>query len=585
MAVTYATTPVRSFQPGRWLKANAMSIIVIGLVIFLVFVPISRLLISSFQLGHPAFPDGWTLSNYESAFAAENFYVTLARTFWIAAVGTAISLTLAVMLAWLVERTDMPFRNLAWVIVLIPMAVPGILFAMGWNLLLAPKSGAVNVFLRDMLAGVGLSMEQGPINLYSVGGLIFLDGIRGVTTIFLMVVGSFRMMDPTLEEAARVSKAGRVATFFKVTLPALSPAILAAGMFSFILSMESFEAALAVGLPGGVFVLSTLIYFTTRVQPPPDYGLGAVFGVIFMVIMILLLIGYRRAVRHSERYSTITGKGFRPRIISIGKWRYPAFCLFLAYFVIAVVLPFAILLWVSLMPSYRPPSLDVLHLLTFKNFMTVFADEAILKVIWNTLELMLITATATMILAFFVSWMIVRGHGSGKALLDLLVFIPLAVPGIVIAMALLIAYLSPPLNYLGIYGTIWILVIGLAVSYLPFCTRLMNAAIIQIHKDLEQAAQVSGVTLFRTLIFITLPLLFPAFVAGWIWVAVHSLRAFAIPLMLSGRHNQVFAVMLWEYWEKSMPVACAMGVLLIIALIPLTLVLRRFISQLSRQQG
>ena len=562
-----------------------MSIIVIGLVIFLVFVPISRLLISSFQLGHPAFPDGWTLSNYESAFTAENFYITLARTFWIAAVGTVISLALAVLLAFLVERTDMPFRNLAWVMILIPMAIPGILFAMGWNLLLAPKSGAVNVFLRDVLSMVGGSPgDQGPVNLYSVGGLIFLDGIRGVTTIFLMVVGSFRMMDPTLEEAARVSKASRITTFFKVTLPALSPAILAAGMYSFILSMESFEAALAVGLPGGVFVLSTLIYFTTRVQPPPDYGLGAVFGVIFMAIMILLLILYRRAVNHAERFSTITGKGFRPRIISIGKWRYPAFFLFLAYFVIAVVLPFAILAWVALLPSYRPPSLDVLHLLTFKNFAAVFQDPAIWKVLWNTLVLMLITATVTMLLAFFVSWMIVRGHGKGKTALDILVFVPLAVPGIVIAMALMIAYLSPPLNYLRIYGTIWILVVGLAVTYLPFCTRLMNAAIVQIHKDLEHAAQVSGAKLFRTLVVVTLPLLMPAFIAGWIWVAVHSLRAFAIPLMLAGRNNQVFAVLLWEYWEKSMPVACAMGVLLILALIPLTLLLRKFISQINRQQ-
>jgi iron(III) transport system permease protein len=585
MAVTFPVAQVQSLRPWRWIKINGLSVFIVGLVIFLVFVPITRMLISSFQIGHPAFPDGWTLSNYEAAFTAENFYVTLARTFWIAGVGTAISLSLAILLAWLVERTDMPFRNFAWVIVLIPMAIPGILFAMGWNLLLAPKSGTVNVFLREILGGVGLTLEQGPVNLYSVGGLIFLDGIRGVTTIFLMVVGSFRMMDPTLEEAAWVSKAGRMAIFFKVTLPAMTPAILAAGMYSFITSMESFEAALAVGLPGGVFVLSTLIYFTTRFQPPPDYGLGAVFGVIFMVIMLLLLFAYRRVVRHSERFSTITGKGFRPRIISIGKWRYPALCLFLVYFVIAVLLPFAILLWVSLMPSYRVPSWDVLHLVSLKNFIAVFQDPEVYKAIWNTILLMLLSATATMLLAFFVSWMIVRGHAAGKSLLDILVFLPLAIPGIVIAMALSLAYLSAPFRYLGIYGTVWILVMGLAVSYLPFCTRLMNAAIMQIHKDLEQAALVSGATLFRTLMVVTLPLLLPAFIAGWIWVAVHALRAFAIPLMLSGAQNQVFAVLLWERWERSMPQACAMGVLLILALIPLTILLRRFISQLNRQQA
>ena len=142
MSLAYPDAPVRLAVAGKWIKKNAMSIIVIGIVLFLVFVPISRLLISSFQLGHPAFPDAWTLSNYTSAFTADNFYVILARTFWIAAVGTAISLSLAVFLAWLVERTDMPFRNLAWVIILVPMAIPAILFAMGWNLLLAPNSGA-----------------------------------------------------------------------------------------------------------------------------------------------------------------------------------------------------------------------------------------------------------------------------------------------------------------------------------------------------------------------------------------------------------------------------------------------------------
>jgi len=568
----------------EWLRGNALALVVISVVIFLVFVPMTRLLISSFQLGHPAFPDGWTTSNYADALSAENFYSALGRTFWIAAVGAVFSLSLAVVLAFLVERTDMPFRNLAWTVVLIPMAIPGILFAMGWNLLLAPKSGAVNVFLRDILAVFGSTGDVGPVNIYSVGGLIFLDSIRGVTTIFLMVVGSFRMMDPTLEEAARTSKAGRLVTFFKVTLPALTPAILAAGIYSFIQGMESFEAALAVGMPGGVFVLSTLIYFTTRVQAPVDYGLAAVFGVVFMLLMILLLIVYRRAIRHAERFSTVTGKGFRPRTISIGKWRYPALCIFLLYFLVAVALPFGILLWVSVMPSYRPPSLEALHLITFKSYLTVFNDPRVYRVLWNTVVLMLITATATMLIAFFVSWMIVRGRGAGKALLDLLVFIPLAIPGIVIAIALMMAYLTPPLNYLGIYGTIWILVLGLAVSYLPFCTRLMNASIVQISKDLEQAAQVSGATLFRTLIFVTLPLLFPAFAAGWIWVAVHTLRAFAIPLMLASRNNQVFAVLLWEYWENSMPIACAMGVLLIVALIPLTLVLRRLITQLSRQQ-
>jgi iron(III) transport system permease protein len=198
---------------------------------------------------------------------------------------------------------------------------------------------------------------------------------------------------------------------------------------------------------------------------------------------------------------------------------------------------------------------------------------------------MFATATATMVLAFFVSWIIIRAGGKWKGFLDALVFMPLSVPGVVIALALLMAYLTPPLNSFGIYGTIWILVLGLMVIYLPFSTRLMNGAIVQLHKELEEAAHVSGATKFRTLIYVTLPLLFPAFAAGWVWVAVHALRAFPIPLMLAGRNNMVFSVLLWESWEEATAQAAAMGVILIIVLFPMTLLMRRFITQISGQQG
>jgi iron(III) transport system permease protein len=509
------------------IRSNAALIVVTAILLFMVLIPVVRLLINSFQLGHPAVPQGWTTGNYVTALSMPIFYEALGTTIGIAAVGTFVTLSLSVLLAWLVERTDMPLRNLAWTLILIPMAIPGVLFAMGWGLLLAPKTGAINVLIRGGLDFVGLHLTEGPINVYSLGGLIFLDGVRGVTTVFLMVVGSFRMMDPSLEEAARVSKASGIATFFQVTLPALLPAILAAGMYSFISSMESFEAPLAVGLPGGIFVLSTLIYFTTRIQAPIDYGLGAVFGVSYMFIMVFLLVFYRRAVKHSERFSTITGKGFRPRVISIGKWRYPALGLFIVYFLVAVVAPFFILLWTSLLPSYRVPSFEALNLFTLNNYIEVFETERVYTVLWNTFLLMIYAATATMLFAFIVSWIIVRAQVRGKGMLDTLVFIPHAIPGIVIALALLMAYLSPPLKYLGLYGSLWILVLGLAVAYMPFSTRLMNSAIMQVHKELEQAAYVSGASTIKTLFAITLPLLFPAFacslplpLAGYGWLCM-----------------------------------------------------------------
>ena len=583
-----------SLEPELWrgirvtwdrFKGNTALILITAFLMVLILIPVVQLVINSFRLGHPAMPEGWTFDNYTTAYGMPLFYEALGTTIYLAGIGTFITLAIAVIFAWLIERTDMPFRNLAWTLILIPMAIPGVLFALGWALLLSPRTGAMNVFMRDFFELFGFTLEKGPINIYSLGGLIFLDGVRGVTTVFLMVVGAFRMMDPALEEAARVSKAGTAATFFQVTLPALTPAILAAGMYSFISSMESFEAPLAVGLPGGIFVLSTLIYFTTQIQAPLDYGLAAVFGVNYMLLMIFLLIWYRHAIRNSERFSTVTGKGFRPRVISIGRWRYPALAMFVVYFSIAVVAPFAILLWTSLLPSYRVPSMEALSLITFDNYIEIFETDRVYDVIWNTVQLMFIAATVTMLLAFVVSWIIVRSPLKGRGFLDSLVFVPHAIPGIVIALALLMAFLSPPLKYLGLYGSLWILGMGLVVSYISFGTRLMNSAIMQIQKELEQAAYVSGASTLKTLFVITLPLLFPAFAAGWVWVAVHALRAFSIPLMLSSKNNEVFAVLLWEFWEDgTASLASGLGVLLILVLIPLTLLMRKFIVRASGQQ-
>jgi iron(III) transport system permease protein len=579
-------TKIKSGTLWSQIKSNFVLILITGFLLLLILVPLVRLVLSSFQLGHPAMPEGWTLQNYVAAYSLPAFYSALGTTVVLSALGTIITLAIAILFAWLIERTDMPLRNLAWILILIPMAIPGVLFALGWALLLSPKTGTINLLLRAALEPLGVQFTQGPLNIYSLGGLVFLDGLRGVTTIFLMVVGAFRMMDPSLEEAARVSKASSRGTFFQVTLPVLLPAVLTAAMYEFVSSMESFEAPLAVGLPAGIFVLSTLIYFTVRLQAPVDYGLGSVFGVTYMFILLFLLWGYRRAVRSAERFTTVTGKGYRPRVISLGRWRYAALGMFIVYFLLTVLAPFLILLWSSLLPSYRPPSWEAASLLSMRNYFEVISRPHIISVVLNTLMLMGLAATTTMLLAFFVSWIVVRTKIQGRALLDGLLFLPHSIPGIVIALAMIMAYLTVPLNYLGIYGTIWIMAMGLIVSYIAFGTRLMNSSIVQIQKELEEAAYVCGATSTRTLLAITLPLLFPAFAAGWIWVSVHSLRAFSIPLMLASKRNEVFSVLMWQYWsDGDVPLAATLGVLLMIALLPLTLLMRRFIMRVSEQQS
>jgi len=261
----------------------------------------------------------------------------------------------------------LPFRNLCWSLLLIPMAMPGLLFSIAYVFLLTPQSGIVNVFLRGLLSQFGVELDTGPINIYSLGGMIFLDGIRGVTTVFLIVVGAFRMMDPALEEASWVSGARNAATLRRITLPVLKPAILAAVIYEFTSSMESFEAPLVVGLPGGVYVYSTMIYISTR-EPIPNFGLGASFAGSYFLVAIFLSYLYQRAVLlQTERFSTVTGKGYRPRVIDLGSWRYPALALFFIYFFATVLLPLGVLIWTSLLPSYRPPSTEALSLVSWNN--------------------------------------------------------------------------------------------------------------------------------------------------------------------------------------------------------------------------
>ncbi len=565
-------------------KRYPFLILVTAFLVVLILIPIIRLIITSFMIGHPAMPEGYSVENYRYAFSQPLFYTTMATTLFLATVGTLITLSIAVLFAWLIERTDMPYRNLAWVLLLIPLAMPGILVALSWGLLLGPRAGALNLFLRYLLGQFGIHLTTGPINIYSMGGLLFLDGLNGVASVFLMIVGAFRMMDPALEEASRVSKAGSTATLFKVVLPLLMPVLLLAAIYRFVGIMESFDIPLAIGLPSKIFVLSTLIYYMSRILSPVDYGTACVFAMVLMGIMIMLIVAYRYGLRHFQYYATITGKGYRPRVISIGRWRYPALGIFIIYFVLMVLAPLLTLFWSSLLPNYRPPSLGALKLISLGNYREILSRSDILRTFWNTLQITIVTATITMIISLFVSWIVIRTKLRGRNILDILAFLPQSIPGIVIALAFTMTFLTFPLNQSGIYGTVWIIVLALVTQWVAFGTRIMNGAIIQIHKELEEASYVSKASPFKTVFSITLPLLFPAFASGWIWTAVISMRAFSAPLMLADRKSMVISVMVWGYWSDGyVSIAATMGVLLILVLIPLTILMRRFIMQVSGQ--
>lgn len=555
-------------RQGRSTGAWLFFLFVVVVLLWLILIPLGQMIVSSFRTGHPVAPGPFTFKNYLAAYFNPLTYRMIFNTAVFASAGTAITVSIAVLFAWLIERTDLPLRTLCWSLLLIPMAMPGLLFSIAYVFLLSPRSGIVNVFLRALFGEIGIEIAEGPINIYSLGGMIFLDGIRGVTTVFLLVVGAFRMMDPALEEASWAAGARNWTTLRRVTLPVLWPALLAAIIYEFSSSMESFEAPLVVGLPGGVYVYSTMIYISTR-EPLPNYGLGATFAASYVLMAVAFAYFYQRAILlKSERFTTVTGKGFRPRIMALGRWRYPALALFIGYFVVAVALPLGVLIWTSLLPVYKPPSMEALAQLSWNNYRLVFNEPQVLRTAWNTIVITLVTATATVALAFSVSWLVVRTKVRGRFALDGLTFASHAVPGVVVALSFILLYLQPPFRYLGLYGTVWIISLALITQYVAFASRSTHAAITQIHRELEEAGEVSGAGRLRVIWQITYPLIRPAFVAAWIWVAAHAVRAFSIPLLLASRENRTLAVMLWHYWdeEANQPAAAALGVVLILFL-------------------
>jgi iron(III) transport system permease protein len=566
-------------------RRRAVPVLIIVFTLWLIIVPLVFLLIFSFRLGTPWQPEAFTLQHYTTAYGRAETYTMLFNTAVLAVLSTVFSVALAVAFAFLIERTDMPLRNAAWGLMLVPMAVPGLLFAISWIFLLSPRNGLFNIWLRNLLAVFGLDVSEGPLNIYSLAGMIFLEGLRGVTTIFLVITGAFRAMDPSLEEAARVSGASNRTTFARVFLPVLMPALMAAAMYSFMGHMESLEIPIVIGFPAGIYVFPTYIYFTTMRFTPPQYGLSAALGVTFLVVSVALVYGYRRVTRQAGRFVTITGKGYRPRVIHLGKWRYPAFGLFLFYFILTIAAPALILVWRSLTLFYMQPSWRAFSKLTLDNFWLVLSEESVFHATVNTLAVAGGTATLTMLLSLVVAWVVIRKSFMGRSVVDALMFLPHALPGVIIGIAFIFLYLQPPLSYLQLYGTVTIVILALTVSYIAFGSRVMNAAVTQIHVELEEAGQMSGAAWASIMRRIVLPLLMPAFVSGWIWVATHAMRSFSVPLILGADESKVLAVIMWDLWDRGRAgETAALGVLLIVALTALTVGGRWIVSQLGQRQ-
>jgi iron(III) transport system permease protein len=511
-------------------------------------------------------------------------YQALINSLLYATTGAISGLMIGLAFAWLIERTDMPFRGIAWVLIVVPIAIPSFLLSLGYILLLNPTNGVLNVMLRGLLATFGYTTDSGPVNIYSLGGMLYVNAISGGTSAFLLLVSAFRLMDQQIEDAAMVCGASKVTTLRRVTLPILLPAITVATIYKFAGDLNDMDVPLLLGLQSQIYVLPTLIFFSAFYSDTVEWGLATALSSPFILIALgLSYLFYHVIVKNAQqqRYATVGGKTAQSRRVQLGKWRYGALAMFLLYFLLSTGLPFAVLLWASLLPSYRVPSWEALSLVSLANYLELLQWPNLGPAVWNTLLLGLYTGTIVMAVAFFTSWIIIRSQFRGRFFLDALTFLPHVLPGSVVALGLVFTYLHPTLAPAGLYGTLFIMALGMMVGYLPFATRVMNGSLTQIHKELEEAGTVNGARAITVLMRVTLPLVLPAFLTGFIWVAAHAFRSLTMPLMLGSAETETISVILFNLWERDgdFSGAAALGMVLILITATLTMLARKFIQR------
>jgi iron(III) transport system permease protein len=566
------TTLANNTQIRRWSLARSFSIrtltlgLTIALVSYLVLVPLFMLLYASIKSTEDKLPfesTVTTLANYTAVFTSPSTLPIFFNTLLFTAGSLAVGLPLAVLMAWLLERTAIPARRWFATLILVPMTIPSLLSAIAWIQLLDPRIGLVNVVLRGVLAMPG---DTGPFDIYSLSGMCFVQGLRLVPSAYLMIAASFRAMDPSLEEQSAMAGRNIAQTTMRVTLPIMRPALLAALIYFIIVVIESFDIPGLLGFTARIRVLSTAIYWATHSEVGlPDYGLASALGTIILVAALLLMWLYQRLTANQERFATITGKGYRPRQVRLGKWTAPAALFCLLYVLIAVLLPFLMLLWTSVQPFYAPPSAESLARASFEGYTNIWRDGSIVRALWNTILLALVTSAATVVLAMLVGWFVVRRRSKGRGFSNYLAtvsFLPQCVPSIVIGLALIFVYVRFPIP---IYGTLWIIALAMTTRYLAYSSRATTAALMQVHGELEEASQMSGAPWTRTLHQITMPLLAPAMINVFFWVAVHAMQELSMALMLYNPDTAVVSTMIWSMWQNGKTAdAAVLGVILIL---------------------
>ena len=481
-----------------------------------------------------------SFANFITVLGNPNVHVALANSLIACGGGTALAVVIGLTFSWVVVRTNTPGKKFIAAASMLPLFVPPLVAAVAWSVLASPKSGLLNT----VLAAWGIDWR---FNIYSMGGMIAIFGIYYAPYVYMFTASALRNMDPSLEEAAEVSGASALRTMFTVTFPLIAPAILSGMLLSFLVMLGIYGIPAVLGAPGDIPVLTTYIFKLTN-WSPPLYSTAASVAIILMVVTgFLVWLQHRIVSRRS--YTTVAGKAFRPALLNLGPWRYFTLGLAIVYLFVVVVLPTAALIisaFRKFMFIRTMASLFDERQYSLVHFDRLFANPLAMRSIWNTMEVGIITAIVGGLFAFAIGYTINRTNLPGRRSIDVISTLPVAIPGLVIGVAYLWAWIGLPG---GLYGTIWILALAFVARFMPDTVKALSTSLLQIHRELEEAAWICGKSLLGTIRTIVLPLARPGVIAAMTLLFVLAIRELGSSLFLYTSNTMVMAVLLLDYYE------------------------------------
>lgn len=507
----------------------------------------------------------FTLSQYRQVFLSPDTYRVLWTTVQFSIVSIIVACGFGIPAAWLAERTDLPGKTVLFTFMTIGLLIPGFSVAMGWMFMLHHRIGVLNNWLMQLF---GLS--EAPMDIATILGMGWVEGLNLTPLTFVMTAAVLRSMDPSLEEASYASGANTRRTILQVTLPLVWPGILAAMLYTFIIGFAAFDVPAIIGWSNRIYTFSTQLYlYVNPAEDLPRYGLSAALSAVMIPIAILLSWWYRSIQKNVARYQVITGKSYRPRLVKLRRSVWLAWGFLGLYLLLGQLVPVLSLLWSSFLRFFQQPSLAALEHLSLENY-RILPWDMVAEGAKNTTILVLLTPTFTVLISLAFSWMVLRSKYGWRGLFDFFAFLPHAVPNIIFGVGAMLLGLFVLAHFLPIYGTIWIVLIVLVLVRISYGTRVLNGALMQVHPELEEAAYMSGGNTGSVMRSVLLPILTPAMMYVWIWVALLSYRELTLPAILAGKYNTTVALVVWDLWESGgLGQSAALTVIILLCFAPL----------------